>query len=1565
MEPLREYLYKKSPAGIRGYRRWQKRFFELGSRCILYFTSDKKSQPLGVVNLLETIDVKWYPEKKKGTRFDIRVVADPSYDNSMDFDEELQIYVRVYALRAPNKDVAIEWVTSIREALQRVRAQVRRSDSTTGEGERTVTSDSEEFDGEDYEYSATISNSVSNASNLSHSSRTRSPTRKSHDLSTISEGKNGSTFELPDYLSPVLTSKKKKPLPAWKKSPVSDQEGKGTAPARRVSSILTSSKKGAGLLATLPLYEKAGPAMGGDSHGHSHTRNDSFTMSPSTEKKRSHARVRSEAQANVATFRTRLVTELHESVFHFARQRKRRSSQQRTITESVSGYSLTNSVSSTSSVTEITQEESKGFGDDEDDNRELFAFQPMPISEVLHVLPSDVVMLKNILSNMSYVFPTMADDEETHSLLSIASNIHLNNAPLPPKVMKGSPMHVLLRTMKHPDAVQVCLSKVYPERKKKRKGHQGHTNGYNKTNTVRGRPSHIAASEESVCSETEDSESDIDWDDVNNLKVSREYDSSAHGLGLRLIFMLLCREQIQSQLARSGHITRSESIALACEEFCNFCRNHVHGRALTTHAQNALTHILVTPMEKLHTSLEEVFMPPSFNTPVQNAGVWRALFESLKHSPFVVRMDALEDVSTLLINHHVNCESLRSLGDWQTLVYPLLTDMPTRSARSTFLQKVYALTLNVFALMHYDAFFRRTDFQAELVRSLDRLQSFGGFTDKTQDVARTMLFSLTNKLARSTFSFPLHDLEEVSWKNLILLIDLVRKFVLHTPFWRESSRDSSKKPITLPSTPPSLSPSTSKHGGPGDNGSSNFLQAVGAGTSSSHAPPRKAIDNGLADTLSIISGRRSPTGPLTPQPRSRSTRRPALLPFHTAKTGAPSNASKKRLPSTPLGISRSLSVSPVEARARNGSSPNHTPTSPEEIASPDVPSQVPMVAVPRMGSVEEKYRDITLEMMGCGDEIDWKDRSYMLQRFRKTFTGKSAVSWIVKYKHAKNERDAIILGNQLVVLKYIHHVCRNRPFQNSEEPFQFNLLALTGLGETSFYGDEPLSARPAEMEMDSMFEAESVHRTAQRAGSLISTARAPRTEEKDRELGRLPELPPVTSDTYPRPPLKKRTDSVSSTESNDTVTSVGSGTSDTSSTRGSNRFSSLTIIAPTRSKDVVGANGAKNIVSGGAAATDGMNHTLNNNVMSLSPNALSPGTPLTPMSSGGSGSEPVTPFTSYSPRSTSECEGSDVEAGVSSPSMQQQWLKWKRHGSMLQKKNGGRLGSGSPGSPIHLLNSLSPGGGKHSFAKMSPAERIDMINREIGPSATVELSRSTLTKHSIETLRQLNPDRDGNTEYGLHWKSRRQRASEVNTTGSKPPGTVRECADSGLVRSVLQLMKSLRLDTFSPEQMPNVSAHDKQYYKQCARIFSFWKGLEELISILETAPLSKRRIEVVLMKFVNCKNSKERGHVFDYVRRLGKQSDLTHIHDEERKEAGQDHNKSPISVNVEFSDAPSPRATVRSAVSRRGFNGSPSMELSSTPADTAPQSTDSPAAAAEAEANLTTGLDFNPRRASS
>ncbi|KAA8494466.1 Mercuric reductase [Porphyridium purpureum] len=90
-----------------------------------------------------------------------------------------------------------------------------------------------------------------------------------------------------------------------------------------------------------------------------------------------------------------------------------------------------------------------------------------------------------------------------------------------------------------------------------------------------------------------------------------------------------------------------------------------------------------------------------------------------------------------------------------------------------------------------------------------------------------------------------------------------------------------------------------------------------------------------------------------------------------------------------------------------------------------------------------RLRELAEEM---SKQVDVKDRRYLLRVFPDCFLGTEACAWLVASGHAKNDREALALGQKLVDAGLIEHVLRDHGFENMEYFYRFTLDAQTAHG---------------------------------------------------------------------------------------------------------------------------------------------------------------------------------------------------------------------------------------------------------------------------------------------------------------------------------------------------------------------------------------------------------------------------------------------------------------------------------------------------------------------------------------
>lgn len=81
--------------------------------------------------------------------------------------------------------------------------------------------------------------------------------------------------------------------------------------------------------------------------------------------------------------------------------------------------------------------------------------------------------------------------------------------------------------------------------------------------------------------------------------------------------------------------------------------------------------------------------------------------------------------------------------------------------------------------------------------------------------------------------------------------------------------------------------------------------------------------------------------------------------------------------------------------------------------------------------------------------VSIKDRMYHLQMYTSCFVGEQAVHWLVEQGHAIDAEEAVELGNRMLLMGLLHHVCHEHLFQNAYLFYRFNLDEKDGLVEDS------------------------------------------------------------------------------------------------------------------------------------------------------------------------------------------------------------------------------------------------------------------------------------------------------------------------------------------------------------------------------------------------------------------------------------------------------------------------------------------------------------------------------------
>ena len=71
--------------------------------------------------------------------------------------------------------------------------------------------------------------------------------------------------------------------------------------------------------------------------------------------------------------------------------------------------------------------------------------------------------------------------------------------------------------------------------------------------------------------------------------------------------------------------------------------------------------------------------------------------------------------------------------------------------------------------------------------------------------------------------------------------------------------------------------------------------------------------------------------------------------------------------------------------------------------------------------------------------VSIKDRMYHLQLYKSCFVGEQAVHWLVEQGHAADAEEAVEIGNRMLLMGLLHHVCHEHLFQNAYLFYRFNL----------------------------------------------------------------------------------------------------------------------------------------------------------------------------------------------------------------------------------------------------------------------------------------------------------------------------------------------------------------------------------------------------------------------------------------------------------------------------------------------------------------------------------------------
>mmetsp|Transcript_12443 Transcript_12443/g.31899 ORF Transcript_12443/g.31899 Transcript_12443/m.31899 type:complete len:717 (-) Transcript_12443:252-2402(-) len=91
-------------------------------------------------------------------------------------------------------------------------------------------------------------------------------------------------------------------------------------------------------------------------------------------------------------------------------------------------------------------------------------------------------------------------------------------------------------------------------------------------------------------------------------------------------------------------------------------------------------------------------------------------------------------------------------------------------------------------------------------------------------------------------------------------------------------------------------------------------------------------------------------------------------------------------------------------------------------------------------------------------QLDIRDRTYLLSTYRNCFIGEEAVKWLIAAKHAKDEKQALVLGNRILDLGLIEHVTRDHAFKNDHLFYHFTPHCFARSAAVSAGKDEIVAA---------------------------------------------------------------------------------------------------------------------------------------------------------------------------------------------------------------------------------------------------------------------------------------------------------------------------------------------------------------------------------------------------------------------------------------------------------------------------------------------------------------------------
>lgn len=74
---------------------------------------------------------------------------------------------------------------------------------------------------------------------------------------------------------------------------------------------------------------------------------------------------------------------------------------------------------------------------------------------------------------------------------------------------------------------------------------------------------------------------------------------------------------------------------------------------------------------------------------------------------------------------------------------------------------------------------------------------------------------------------------------------------------------------------------------------------------------------------------------------------------------------------------------------------------------------------------------------GAGGGVDIRDRKWMLKSYASCFVGREFVTWLVEKGYAESRREAVAVGNVLLMQNYLHHVLRDHDFKDENLFYRF------------------------------------------------------------------------------------------------------------------------------------------------------------------------------------------------------------------------------------------------------------------------------------------------------------------------------------------------------------------------------------------------------------------------------------------------------------------------------------------------------------------------------------------------